>query len=118
MPINAGIYFLRDGEECVYVGQAVQFHSRATVTDEQAEPGFTVSWIERPRPNLSLDELFYIWLLRPRKNRAAVVAKKHRRFGEVRESFSSQSVLCRPLVSYGIFQAEQRKASLGSGGRQ
>jgi hypothetical protein len=56
----------------VYLGKSHLLRNRATVTQKQAKAHFTVSWLERPEHTLGLDELFFIWLLRPTKNRAAL----------------------------------------------
>jgi hypothetical protein len=69
LPAGGGIYFFWDGDECMYLGKSRQLRDRATVTHEQAESHFVVSWVERHAHTVGLDELYFIWLLRPTKNR-------------------------------------------------
>lgn len=62
-----GIYFLFDGDTCVYVGQSIQVHARAR-EHFSSKKYDSYSWLPVPASDLSRWEQHYITLLRPRLN--------------------------------------------------
>jgi hypothetical protein len=67
IPESPGVYFLWDHSLCVYVGKSTCLQRRLSrnmhATDETL-----ISYIELPLHEIHLQELYYIWLLRPRLN--------------------------------------------------
>ena len=65
-PPDAGVYFLLDGEEVVYVGQAVNVHAR--ISQHRDKSFSRYAFVPCPRECLDKLESLYIHCLRPRLN--------------------------------------------------
>jgi hypothetical protein len=71
LPASSGIYFLWEGQTCVYVGQSVNLQNRVRLSHDKARliqtPRFT--FLEFAAADLLYAECFYISLLKPSLNR-------------------------------------------------
>ncbi len=66
------VYFLWRAEVCVYVGQSTNLKKRLS-RHKKLMQGDRITWIYFPKADLNRAEGFYIWLLRPRRNRQLVI---------------------------------------------
>lgn len=67
IPSSPGVYFLWNHSLCVYVGKSVCLRNRLSC-HERVSGETLISYIELPLHEIHLQELYYIWLLRPRLN--------------------------------------------------
>jgi len=66
------VYFLWRAETCVYVGQSTNLKKRLTRHKKLMQDD-RITWIYFSKSELNRAEGFYIWLLRPRRNRQQVI---------------------------------------------
>lgn len=67
MNIGSGVYFAWKHEKCFYVGKSTSISSRLKNHDKIFFDD-DISWINMPKKEMDINELFYIWLLRPKGN--------------------------------------------------
>jgi hypothetical protein len=68
LPSRPGIYFVRDPDEIVYVGQSINLKTRVTLRHKNIKLGDIVSYLEMDAYMLDFAEAFYIGVCKPTRN--------------------------------------------------
>ena len=72
-----GVYFLFDGDECVYVGKSGNVHARVQQHKTQGLKGFeSYTWMPAEPDDVGYWELHYIEKINPRLNQSGRVLQK------------------------------------------
>lgn len=68
LPLEAGIYFIWDGEVCEYVGQSIKIANRVRLGHPKILTTDKISYLKFDISELNFAEAYYIGIMRPRRN--------------------------------------------------